>query len=128
MVICPSNAATLFHAYRRQMRRDYRKPLINLVSKKLLKLREASSPFADFDHDRFSAILGESNPEVKPEGVKKVIICCGQAYHSANEQRKELKRNVIFCVYSGCSNYSSRTACAILLRRSKKRSQKVSSS
>lgn len=38
-VICVSNAANLFHAYRRQMRRDYRKPLINLVSKKLLKLR-----------------------------------------------------------------------------------------
>lgn len=42
-VICVSNAANLFHAYRRQMRRDYRKPLINLVSKKLLKLREATS-------------------------------------------------------------------------------------
>jgi 2-oxoglutarate dehydrogenase E1 component len=44
MVVCVSNAANLFHAYRRQMRRDYRKPLINLMSKKLLKLKEASSP------------------------------------------------------------------------------------
>ena len=35
-IICVSNAANLFHALRRQLRRDYRKPLINLVSKKLL--------------------------------------------------------------------------------------------
>lgn len=42
-VINCSNSANLFHAYRRQLRRDYRKPLINLVSKKLLKLRDACS-------------------------------------------------------------------------------------
>jgi 2-oxoglutarate dehydrogenase complex dehydrogenase (E1) component-like enzyme len=38
-IICCSNAANIFHAMRRQMRRDYRKPLINFVNKKLLKLR-----------------------------------------------------------------------------------------
>lgn len=47
-VICVSNASNLFHAYRRQMRRDYRKPLINLISKKLLKLREAASSINEF--------------------------------------------------------------------------------
>lgn len=46
-VICVSNASNLFHAYRRQLRRDYRKPLINFVSKKLLKLKEATSPLSD---------------------------------------------------------------------------------
>ena len=65
-VICVSNAANLFHAYRRQMRRDYRKPLINLVSKKLLKLREAASPIADLERERFAAIIGETNPDIKP--------------------------------------------------------------
>ena len=38
-VICCSNASNLFHAMRRQLRRDYRKPLINFVNKKLLKLK-----------------------------------------------------------------------------------------
>lgn len=42
-VINCSIASNLFHAYRRQLRRDYRKPLINLVSKKLLKLRDSCS-------------------------------------------------------------------------------------
>jgi len=38
-VICASSAGNIFHAMRRQMRRDYRKPLINFVNKKLLKLK-----------------------------------------------------------------------------------------
>lgn len=38
-VINCSHAGSLFHAMRRQVRRDYRKPLVNFVSKKLLKLR-----------------------------------------------------------------------------------------
>lgn len=44
-VICCSTASNLFHAMRRQMRRDYRKPLINFVNKKLLKHRDACSNF-----------------------------------------------------------------------------------
>ena len=60
-VICVSNAANLFHAYRRQLRRDFRKPLINLVSKKLLKLRDASSPITDLERDRFKCIIGETS-------------------------------------------------------------------
>jgi 2-oxoglutarate dehydrogenase complex dehydrogenase (E1) component-like enzyme len=44
------------------MRRDYRKPLINLVSKKLLKLKEAASPLVDLESARFSAVIGENNP------------------------------------------------------------------
>ena len=38
-VICCSTSSNLFHAMRRQMRRDYRKPLIHFVNKKLLKHR-----------------------------------------------------------------------------------------
>ena len=52
-LIYPSTAASLFHAYRRQLRRDYRKPLINIVSKKLLKLRDASSSYSEFNKERF---------------------------------------------------------------------------
>lgn len=44
------------------MRRDYRKPLVNLISKKLLKLREAASPLADLESERFAAVIGETNP------------------------------------------------------------------
>lgn len=94
-VVCVSTAANLFHVYRRQLRRDFRKPLINLVSKKLLKLRDAASPLSDLEKDRFSCIIGETDPDIKPEAVKKVVICCGQSYYSVLEKRKELERNVI---------------------------------
>ena len=87
-VICVSNAANLFHAYRRQLRRDYRKPLINLVSKKLLKLRDATSPISDLERDRFMEVIGETDKSIKAENVKKVVICCGQAYYSVLERRK----------------------------------------
>ena len=65
-VICCSNAANLFHAYRRQLRRDYRKPLINMVNKKLLKLRDASSALSELSTPSFMTVIGEVDPEIKP--------------------------------------------------------------
>lgn len=56
-VINCSNAGSLFHAMRRQMRRDYRKPLINFVNKKLLKLKDASTDLATLNKDRFLTII-----------------------------------------------------------------------
>ena len=95
-VICCSNAANLFHAYRRQLRRDYRKPLINLVNKKLLKLRDASSSLSELSTPRFRTVIGEVDREIKPEGVRKVVFMTGQAYYSALERRREAKRNVSY--------------------------------
>ncbi len=87
-LIYPSTAANLFHAYRRQLRRDYRKPLINIVSKKLLKLRDSSSSYADFNRDRFRTIIDEAEIEINKKDVKKIVLCCGQAYYSALEKRR----------------------------------------
>lgn len=44
-IICCSTAKNIFHSYRRQMRRDYRKPLLSFVNKKLLKLKDAGTSF-----------------------------------------------------------------------------------
>lgn len=53
-VVCCSNAGNLFHAYRRQLRRDFRKPLINILNKKLLKLRDAATNFTFLNNNKFS--------------------------------------------------------------------------
>ena len=82
-VICCSNAANLFHAYRRQLRRDYRKPLINIVNKKLLKLRDACSTLAELSTPRFKTVIGEVDTQIDPTAVKKVVFMTGQAYYSA---------------------------------------------
>lgn len=87
-VICCSNAANLFHAYRRQLRRDYRKPLINFVSKKLLKLRDAGSPLSQLTKDSFETVIGEKDESIDPKNVKKVVVTSGQAFYSILEKRK----------------------------------------
>lgn len=68
---------------RRQMRRDYRKPLINFVNKKLLKLKEAGTDFETLNKDRFETIIDENDQAINPAAVKKIVITSGQAYYSA---------------------------------------------
>merc|ERR1711862_125115 len=91
-VVCCSDAGNLFHAYRRQVRRDYRKPLINIVNKKLLKFKGSSTDYKFMDYDRFMTVLPEADKEIDPKNVKKVVITYGQAYYSALDKRTELNR------------------------------------
>lgn len=58
-VVCCSDAGNLFHAYRRQVRRDYRKPLINIVNKKLLKFKGSATNYDFMDEDRFMTLIPE---------------------------------------------------------------------
>jgi 2-oxoglutarate dehydrogenase E1 component len=48
-VICCSTAHGIFHSYRRQLRRDFRKPLISFMNKKLLKAKDACSTYAELN-------------------------------------------------------------------------------
>lgn len=91
-VICCSTGSNIFHGLRRQMRRDYRKPLIHFVNKKLLKLREAGTSFADLNSNHFDTIIDDAS--VDPNAVKKVVLLYGQAYYSALEKRTTLDRKV----------------------------------
>lgn len=96
-IINCSFAANYFHALRRQMRRQFRKPLINLVSKKLLKFKPAMSSYNLFESGlRFFTVMPESEPEklVKPEEIKKVIVVSGQGYYSLLDKRNELNAKV----------------------------------
>ena len=77
---------------RRQMRRDYRKPLINFVNKKLLKFRDACSSLEDLNADHFDTVIDDNS--VKPQEVAKIVLLYGQAYYSALQKRNELQRKV----------------------------------
>jgi 2-oxoglutarate dehydrogenase E1 component len=94
-VICCSTAHGIFHSLRRQMRRDFRKPLISFINKKLLKMKEASSTFADLNRESFDTIL-EEDTNVDPKTIKKLVLLTGQAYYSVLEKKHELERNVPF--------------------------------
>jgi 2-oxoglutarate dehydrogenase E1 component len=97
-IINCSCAANYFHALRRQLRRQFRKPLINLFSKKLLKFKPAMSTYDMFAAgNRFFTVMPETESEqlVPPAEISKVIIVSGQAYYSLVEKRAELKQRVI---------------------------------
>ncbi|KRX01709.1 hypothetical protein PPERSA_01579 [Pseudocohnilembus persalinus] len=91
-VIVPSTPANFFHALRRQMKRNFRKPLISFTSKKLLKFRQAYSPLKDILSDTtFLPVIHEryQNELVSKADTKKVILCSGQVFYDLLNERKE---------------------------------------
>ena len=72
--------AQYFHVLRRQMKRGFRKPLIIMTPKSLLRLEAATSKLEDFTAGRFHEILG-APLFGKPEQAKRVILCSGKIYY-----------------------------------------------
>jgi len=82
-----TTSAQYFHVLRRQMKRDFVKPLIIMTPKSLLRSEPASSRTEDFTSGGFSEILG--SPEVGPaEKMKRVILCSGKVYYDLLNYRQ----------------------------------------
>jgi 2-oxoglutarate dehydrogenase E1 component len=82
--------AQYFHALRRQMKRDFVKPLIIMTPKSLLRSEQAISKSEDFTGGKFSEILGA--PELAPpEMIKRVILCSGKIYYDLLNHREKNK-------------------------------------
>ena len=99
--------ANYFHALRRQMHRDFRKPLIIMTPKSLLRHKHCISNLDDFSKkNSFHRILWDHAMDSKVKGfiklkkakkIKKVIICSGKIYFDLLEEREKLKRDdVVF--------------------------------
>src|SRR6266566_5158727 len=85
-----TTAAQYFHVLRRQMKREFIKPLIIATPKSLLRAQFASSPAEEFIHGRFEEILG--SPEVTPaDRVKRIIFCSGKVYYDLLNYRTQRK-------------------------------------
>jgi 2-oxoglutarate dehydrogenase E1 component len=85
-----TTSAQYFHVLRRQMKRDFVKPLIIMTPKSLLRSEQASSRTEDFTTAGFSEILG--SPEVgPPEKMKRVILCSGKVYYDLLNHRETEK-------------------------------------
>src|SRR5438094_949193 len=91
MQVCNlTTAAQYFHVLRRQMKRDFIKPLIIATPKSLLRASFASSPAEEFIHGRFEEILG--SPEATPaDRVKRIIFCSGKVYYDLLNYRTQRK-------------------------------------
>ncbi len=85
-----TTSAQYFHVLRRQMKRDFVKPLIIMTPKSLLRSEQASSRTEDFTSGGFAEILG--SPEVgPPETMKRVILCSGKVYYDLLNYREAEK-------------------------------------
>uniref|UniRef100_K3WND9 2-oxoglutarate dehydrogenase, mitochondrial n=1 Tax=Globisporangium ultimum (strain ATCC 200006 / CBS 805.95 / DAOM BR144) TaxID=431595 RepID=K3WND9_GLOUD len=91
-VVYCSTPAQYFHVLRRQIHRDFRKPLISVQPKHLLRLRQASSKLEDMaEGTQFHRVIPEVSPEklVKDEDVKRVVFCSGKIYYELAQEREE---------------------------------------
>jgi 2-oxoglutarate dehydrogenase E1 component len=79
--------AQYFHVLRRQMRRDFRKPLILMTPKSLLRHKDAVSPISDFTDGRFREVLDD--PAAEPERVRRVVLCSGKVYYDLQQLRAD---------------------------------------
>jgi 2-oxoglutarate dehydrogenase E1 component len=93
MQVCvPSNAAQIFHLLRRQMLRPFRKPLIVMTPKSLLRKKEAASPIQELANGSFQTVIPDTD-SLEAKDVKRIIACCGKVYYDLLAKRTELKRN-----------------------------------
>ncbi|MBP0491990.1 2-oxoglutarate dehydrogenase E1 component [Roseomonas indoligenes] len=82
--------ANYFHALRRQMKANYRKPLILMTPKSLLRHKLAVSPLAEFGPgSRFQTVLDEVDTIEAPEKVRRVVLCTGKVYYDLLQERRD---------------------------------------
>ena len=90
-VIQPTTAAQIFHVLRRQMIRQFRKPLILMTPKSLLRNKEASSPLIEFTKGKFHTVLPERDESIDAQKVTRLLICSGKVYYDLAKERTEKK-------------------------------------
>jgi len=90
-VINPTTPANYFHALRRQMLRKFRKPLIVISPKTLLKKKEAVSQLSDMSSDsKFQCVLSDVVQHTKQDKPTRVMFCSGKLFYDLVERRAEL--------------------------------------
>jgi 2-oxoglutarate dehydrogenase E1 component len=88
MQVCyPSTPAQYFHLLRRQMRRKFRKPLIVMTPKSILRNKLAVSPPNELVQGHFREILDE--PAADPARIRRVLLCSGKVYYDLMKLRNE---------------------------------------
>jgi 2-oxoglutarate dehydrogenase E1 component len=90
-IVQPTSASQIFHVLRRQMVRMFRKPLVLMTPKSLLRNKDATSPLTDFTKGEFKTVIGEVDATIDPAKVKRVICCSGKVYYDLVKKRDERK-------------------------------------
>lgn len=85
----PSTPVQFFHLLRRQVKRQWRKPLVVLTPKSLLRHPKVNSPLESFTTGGFHKILPET--EIAPQETERVLLCTGKVYYDLLERRQQLE-------------------------------------
>jgi len=98
-VAYPSTAGQAFHMFRRQLKRSFRKPLVVMTPKSML--RTPTGKIQDLLAGRFYEILDDprmGTDSSNRSGVKRVVLCTGKIYHELDNRRTELGREDVAIV------------------------------
>ncbi len=87
--------ANFFHLLRRQMKRDFRKPLVVFTPKSLLRHPKAVSSIGELAQGGFEEVIDDT---IAPDHVKKVVFCTGKFYYDLLAEREALERNDVALV------------------------------
>ncbi|MCY4746544.1 2-oxoglutarate dehydrogenase E1 component [Pelomonas sp. UHG3] len=97
-IVQPTTASQIFHVLRRQMLRMFRKPLVIMTPKSLLRAKDATSPLTEFTKGEFKTVIGERDDSIVADKVKRVIVCSGKVYYDLVKTRAEKKANDVAIV------------------------------
>jgi 2-oxoglutarate dehydrogenase E1 component len=87
-VCAPTTPAQIFHLLRRQMLRNFRKPLIVMSPKSLLRKPEAVSGLKELARGNFQTVIGEVDA-IDVESATRIIACSGKVYYDLLTSRRE---------------------------------------
>ena len=90
MQVCNcSTPASLFHVLRRQLRRDFRKPLVLMTPKSLLRHKRCVSKLSDFSEGTtFHRVLWDDGEVAEDTKIRRVVLCSGKVYFDLLEERE----------------------------------------
>ncbi|ALT77907.1 2-oxoglutarate dehydrogenase E1 component [Paucibacter sp. KCTC 42545] len=90
-IVQPTTASQIFHVLRRQMLRMFRKPLVIMTPKSLLRAKDATSTLTEFTKGEFRTVIGEQDAAISADKVKRVVVCSGKVYYDLVRKREEKK-------------------------------------
>ncbi|RMG54948.1 MAG: 2-oxoglutarate dehydrogenase E1 component, partial [Gammaproteobacteria bacterium] len=84
----PTTASQCFHLLRRQMIRPYRKPLVVMTPKSLLRHPDAGSPLEALEQGAFACVIDETEA-LDPARAERILLCSGKVYYDLLARRRE---------------------------------------
>ncbi|WP_395810914.1 2-oxoglutarate dehydrogenase E1 component [Daejeonella sp.] len=95
-VVNCTTPANFFHVLRRQLKRNFRKPLVVFTPKSLLRSAQCVSKLEEFTDGKFNEVIDDQF--VKTADVKRVLFCSGKIYYDLLEKQQTDKRKDVAVV------------------------------